>query len=204
VRPFQRQHQKPQPDLKAMARNLFAGTCEMLKLDPNNLTNAQKVRVDRASALRLQIDDLQAAQLRGAQIDMAKLIEASEALEHLLATSEVSAIERRPDDARQQLFKLISNLQTAEKSEAAWLRDENKELRAEIERLRCEIVAQRATPAPQPLPDNVVPIDVASRANTNKPPPHYLQQQADDSVALCAPWSPPGGLDAVSRGAGWK
>jgi hypothetical protein len=62
-------------------------TCELLKLNPDDLTAAQKIRVDRASALRLQIDDLQSAQLRGAQIDLGKLIEASEALEHLLATS---------------------------------------------------------------------------------------------------------------------
>jgi hypothetical protein len=183
-------------DLKTMARNLFADTCKMLKLDPNNLTNAQKVRVDRASALRLLIDDLQAAQLRGAQIDMAKLIEASEALEHLLATSEaVSANNRDPDGAKRRLFGLLANLQAAEKSEAERLREENKQLRHEIKMLHAEIASKQPPPEPKPPPDNVVPI-----STNTKPPAHYLKQEQDGG-ALVAPWSPPGGLDAISRGA---
>lgn len=52
------------PDLATKSRRLFASTSELLGLDPKHLTLAQKVRVDRASALRLQIDDLQSTPSR--------------------------------------------------------------------------------------------------------------------------------------------
>jgi hypothetical protein len=122
-------------DIPAMARNLFVNTCKLLGLDPDDLTAAQKIRVDRASALRLQIDDLQSAQLRGAQIDLAKLIEASEALEHLLATS-VTIHAKEHDEARETLAKLIGSLAAVEQRETALLREENEQLRAELAALR--------------------------------------------------------------------
>ena len=71
-------------DIATQARRLREQTCKLLDLKPDDLTLTQKLRVNRASALRIQIDDLEAAQLRGEQIDINKLIEASEALERLL------------------------------------------------------------------------------------------------------------------------
>jgi hypothetical protein len=136
-------------DIPAMARNLFVSTCELLKLNPDELTAAQKIRVDRASALRLQIDDLQSAQLRGAQIDLAKLIEASEALEHLLATS-VTIPVKEHTEAREALATLIGNLAAVEQSETALLREENERLRAELAALR----PRSLPPPPEPQPNN--------------------------------------------------
>jgi hypothetical protein len=57
---------------------------ELLKYDLNNLTAAQSVRLDRAAALRLELDDVQSRQLAGLPIDMAKFVVASEALERLV------------------------------------------------------------------------------------------------------------------------
>ena len=53
---------------------------------------AEKIRVDRASALRLLLDDMQAAQLNGSAIDVAAFIKASEELERLAGGDP----ERRP------------------------------------------------------------------------------------------------------------
>ena len=62
-------------------RNEVAG---LLKYDLSNLTAAQSVRLDRAAALRLELDDVQSRQLAGLPIDMAKFVVASEALERLV------------------------------------------------------------------------------------------------------------------------
>jgi hypothetical protein len=45
--------------------SLRASTVALLGYDVDNLTAAQKIRVDRAIALRLVIDDAQARQMRG-------------------------------------------------------------------------------------------------------------------------------------------
>ena len=55
-------------------------TATLLGYDLSNLTPAQSVRLDRAAALRLELDDVQSRQLAGLPVDMAKFVVASEAL----------------------------------------------------------------------------------------------------------------------------
>jgi hypothetical protein len=67
-----------------MQRRLRADTAKLLDYDINNLSAWQSVRLDRASTLRLQLDDISAAQLRGDPIDMPRFILASKELEAML------------------------------------------------------------------------------------------------------------------------
>jgi hypothetical protein len=80
-------------------RNEVAG---LLKYDLNNLTAAQSVRLDRAAALRLELDDISSRQLAGLPIDMAKFVVASEALERLVGGNpdETSTAHDSPAPAR--------------------------------------------------------------------------------------------------------
>src|SRR5689334_17373916 len=59
-------------------------TADLLGYDLANLTSAQSIRLDRAAALRLELDDIQSRQLAGLTIDMTKYVAASEALERLV------------------------------------------------------------------------------------------------------------------------
>ncbi len=151
-------------DIPAMAKRLHASTCKLLGLNPASLSLAEKVRVDRASALRLQIDDLQAAQLRGAQIDINKLVEASEALERMIrqdAPAEDRALAVARAQFEELLNKHIGAKQYEENHECAKLREINAELVEENARLRKQLQPkpqaekQEAPPAEQ---TNVVPI----------------------------------------------
>jgi hypothetical protein len=59
-------------------------TADLLGYDLTNLTPAQSVRLDRAAAIRLMLDDVQSRQLAGLDIDMTKFVAASEVLERML------------------------------------------------------------------------------------------------------------------------
>jgi hypothetical protein len=48
---------------------LRRSSAKLLKLDPDALSAAESVRVDRCAALRLMLDQMQSAQLAGATID---------------------------------------------------------------------------------------------------------------------------------------
>jgi hypothetical protein len=172
------------PDLETKARRLFAGTCELLGLDPEHLTLPQKIRVSRASALRLQIDDLEKAQLLGQSIDINKLVEASEALEKLVnATPNGDGSESNKYAHAQAQFEAMLNAQIAacereETREAPRPREENARLLDENFKLKAQLKElSSAKPMPTPKqPDNVVPMSGVERANTTKPPAHYLKQ----------------------------
>ena len=71
-------------DTELMRKNLRAKTAAMLKLDVDNLTPAQSVRLDRAATLSLELNDIEERKLIGAPFDMVKYIAASEALERML------------------------------------------------------------------------------------------------------------------------
>jgi hypothetical protein len=71
-------------DLAELFRKLRASTAALLNVDLNHLTPAQAIRVDRAAALRLQLDDLQRRQFAGEAIDMKEFCVASEQLEKLV------------------------------------------------------------------------------------------------------------------------
>jgi hypothetical protein len=71
-------------DTTLMRKNLRKETAAMLRLDINNLTPAQSVRLDRAATLRLELNDIEECKLNGAPFDTVKYIAASEALERML------------------------------------------------------------------------------------------------------------------------
>jgi hypothetical protein len=161
---------------------LFLDTCKVLGHDPDSLTLAQRLRVDRASALRLEIDDLQAAQLGGRTIDIKRLIEASEALEKLVNTTpngDGSGSDKW-ETARVQ-FEALLNTQIEraaaarereETSEAPRLREENANLLEENARLRAQLkqLSTAKPPPTQQADNNVVPMSSVERANSDRPP----------------------------------
>lgn len=74
-------------ELATQYERLRRDTARLLNYDIANLTPAKEVRLDRVSALRLEVDHLQMLQLSGQPFDLSKLIAASEMLERLLSPS---------------------------------------------------------------------------------------------------------------------
>jgi hypothetical protein len=157
-----------QADIRKMSQKLRSQTCALLGLDPNALSLAQQLRVNRASALRLQIDDLEAAQLRGQSIDINKLVEASEALERLVGGNPEAAAQ--PDfsgakeELRQFLVQRAERIEAREHKETVRLAAENARLREEITQLQAKLKTEPPPPPPPPPADNVVSIDAARAA----------------------------------------
>jgi hypothetical protein len=166
-------------NIEKTQRKLFLDTCKTLGLNPDDLSLAQRLRVDRASALRLEIDDLQAAQLGGRAIDIRRLIEASEALERLV-TPTPNGGKSNELHAAQAQFEALLNAQIEardyeEKHENAKLREAIGQLQEENAQLRAKLASALPMSTPTP-PNNVVPMSGTERANNNKPPAHYLKQ----------------------------
>jgi hypothetical protein len=110
---------------------LRASTAKLLRLDPAALSPSQQVRVDRCASLRLLLDGMQSAQLRGEQIDTRAFISASTELERLLGGDpERPATVFSDGEARAKLKRLIEKTVLADSAvdherdaERAW-RDE--------------------------------------------------------------------------------
>jgi hypothetical protein len=94
------------------------------------LTAAQSVRLDRAAALRLELDDLQGRQLAGLPIDTNKYVVASESLERLVGGDpEQSTTTHDFIGAREELENFF--VQRAERIEACEAQGERKAARGE-------------------------------------------------------------------------
>jgi hypothetical protein len=178
---------------------LRATTARLLGFDLAKLTFRQLMRLDRAVALQLQVNDLKERQLDGDKIDISQLVTASQALEDLVAQSNGDAAVDTAA-ARTKFEALLDNYVEAKKTE-----DEEKieQLEREVAELQAALAEAKAalanTPLPQPLPENVVPHPAAqpamsadekmARANANRQPPgHYLCGPAE-------PWRPYVGVD---------
>jgi hypothetical protein len=159
--------------------------------------------------LRLQIDRLQTKQLSGESIKIEELTSALTELETLVRR-DAPGVDNETAHAAAEfdaaLDRLIAGRQHDENDELERLRADNAELRAENERLQSLRPAPpEPTSSPEP-PANVVPID----PNNRRPPAHYLKDDQprepcwDGSGVLAAPWTPPGGLEAIARGGGWR
>jgi hypothetical protein len=96
-------------DQAKLFNSLRASTVELLGYDVDNLTAAQRIRVDRVIALRLVIDDAQAKQMRGESIDVRAFVSASEDLERMVGGNPASppTEARFSVDARARLRRLI-------------------------------------------------------------------------------------------------
>ncbi len=91
-------------------------TARLLNFDIDDLTPAQEVRLDRVSALRLEVDRLQMLQLSGQSFDLLKLVAASEMLENLM--NDGVHLDLQPSQgqfagAREELAAVIENLARA-------------------------------------------------------------------------------------------
>jgi hypothetical protein len=70
-------------DDRAMYAVLRESTAKMLGKDPANLTALEKLKVDLAASLRLEIDRIVSAQLGGGDVDMRRMTTATESLRSL-------------------------------------------------------------------------------------------------------------------------
>jgi hypothetical protein len=191
------------PDLETKARRLFAGTCELLGLDPKHLTLPQKLRVSRASALRLQIDDLEKAQLLGQPIDIKQLVEASEALEKLVNATPNGdgSASRNFEKAKAEFERLIGvhlnaageyeeiDKQPSLREDNARLREDNARLLDENFNLKAQLkeLSTAKPPPTQQVNNNVVPLPKSRLEETNnrKPPDHYLAEHRHRHEPWC-------------------
>lgn len=188
-------------DIAGQTRRLFSSTTKLLGLDEAKLSVAEKIRVDRASTLRLLLDDMQSAQLNGGAIDVGQFIKASEELERLAGGNPEASATHDFTGAREELQQFFAEraerLQMREQRESAKLREENAELREQIARLQSQQPSNAVPPQKQSTTNNVVPIAAAKPhdANSTKPPAGYLKQYEpweSSGGALCAPpWTPP-------------
>src|SRR5262249_17304049 len=90
-------------------------------------------------------------------------IEASEALENLVATSHAAAANNGGVDAtRDRMIQLLSGLSDAQEHESVRLKEENSKLKSEIEELRATRASDTPAPPPPPQPpaasEKVVPL----------------------------------------------
>ena len=169
----------PDLDIAGMSNWLRASTAKLLGLDESKLSVAEKIRVDRASALRLLLDDMQAAQLNGGAIDVGEFIKASEELERLAGGNPETTSTHDFSGAREELARFFvqraERIEAREMKESERLREELTKLREENTKLRSDLKVQ-APQAPQKQPDNVVVFDGTARANAAKPPASYLKE----------------------------
>jgi hypothetical protein len=165
-------------DPAKLFNSLRVSTAQMLGYDADQLTAAQQIRVDRGITLRLMVDSGLARQMCGeTNIDVKEFVSASKELECMVGGNpEVSSTDRFGDAAREELNAVIDRFIAAKEVDLCEVL-QNEEMAAIAAALPCEPTpAAPIEPEPKPrLPDNVVPIDGATRANSNLPPAHYLR-----------------------------
>jgi hypothetical protein len=172
-------------DRAELFRALRASTAALLNFDLNHLTPAQNIRVDRAAALRLQLDDLQRRQFAGEAIDMKEFVVASEALERLVGGDPDTGTDGDFEARVQAEFagerEALSNLLAvqAERLDAADRRESPK-LKAQIAELKSEIEQLRSSSAPPPVvvgaPEQPPQATSPLPPPDNRPPSAYLAQ----------------------------
>jgi hypothetical protein len=204
----------PQPDIKAMSAKLRLQVCTLLGLDPEKLSAGDEVLVSRVGALKLLVSDMEAAQLRGEQIDLPKYIEASKALEDAVRADhqvhEMGAPQAL-EDARNRLREVLGILKKPDDgapSEREQMLARIKALEEENQRMKWGGVAPSPPepvtsepvvldPKPDPKPAEPA-VDSPWRTEDKKPPPlvlkHYEPWEIRGGGAICPPhWAPKGG-----------
>jgi hypothetical protein len=145
---------------------LRRSSAKLLKLDPDALSAAESVRVDRCAALRLMLDQMQSAQLAGATIDAKGYISASAELERLLggqpeAPTHVFASDESRRRLKAMIERTLGDVSDGDAAAAdAMAREEAVQALA-----AAPVDAAQAAPPPQPqlqqpTNNNVVPIAV--------------------------------------------
>jgi hypothetical protein len=114
--------------------------------DLEKLTAAQLVRVHVVSGLRLELDRLQGAQMRGEQIDARSLVAVGEALESALRGAEPAPAVADRNASRERLKALIERALIEEPAERA--ASELDAARAEIAELKEQLARAQAGAVP--------------------------------------------------------
>ena len=91
-------------DTAALFEKVRAETAQMLGFDILCLTPAQGVRLDRATALRLEVDRILSLQMRGEPIDVGRLTTASIQLEEMLGEAQPDCDLSRLTDEELDVF----------------------------------------------------------------------------------------------------
>jgi hypothetical protein len=134
---------------QALLSELKRTTAAMLGFNADTpLTPSQDAKVSTVVGLRLEFDRLQAAQLRGEEIDARKFVEVGEQLE--IALRPASSQTARRGEARAKLEALINATlaagEVAEKTRVQELEARVKQLEAELVQARGGTVSPAATP----------------------------------------------------------
>jgi hypothetical protein len=141
-------------------------SAEMLGLNPDRLTPADRLQCELIAALRAAVDDALANTTSASSADLGKLIVAVEALTRFLAEAKSGAAERpdEHDDPHANLMRIVEGWIEAEAQERAELASERraqglsepvsdlKTAQARIDQLEAEVARLRngkALPAPE-------------------------------------------------------
>ena len=187
-------------------RKLRAETISLLNFDAANLSVAESTKVDLVSSLRLALDHFTALQLRGEQVDVGKLLSASEALERLLprSASPTFNAKARLDDVRRKFHELIEqhaeHIEHERDRKIAALTAEVGELKAVIgdkDAVISALTAGAAPSPPAPSPPTASPSPSpppASPPRSSQPPLRvstepYLQRGGGSDVRGYDRWS---------------
>ena len=149
---------------------LRRSSAKLLRLDIDDLSPSEQVRIDRVASMRLLLDQLQQRQLQGEEIDARQFTVASEALERLLGGQpEAPTHVFASDELRRKLRAMIERtLGDVGDAAAADLADVQR--REEVVQVLAAAPVDAAQAAPPPQPqlqqptnNNVVPIAVKER-----------------------------------------
>ena len=160
-------------------------SAEMLGLNPDGLTPADRLRCELIAALRAAVDDELAKTVDARSADLAKLIVAVEALTRFLAEAKPDNPHRpdEGDDPHERLMRIIDNwiandeAEKAERVAAGLPANETEALRLENASLREEVARLRGLPAPEgervidPPTSDIVPPGEQGRLYVGPPPP---------------------------------
>ncbi len=143
-------------DRVELYQQLRGSIAELLGLDVTKLTASQDVQVSTIASLRLELDRLQTAQLRGEPSDARALLSVGEALQDALRPAEAPLRLKERGEARAKLRALIDATLTArEEAEASRI----EQLEAENAELREQLAQASAVspPAADPTPPVAAP-----------------------------------------------
>jgi len=150
-------------------------SAEMLGLNPDSLTPADRLRCELIAALRAAVDDELAKTVDARSADLAKLIVAVEALTRFLAEAKPDNPHRPDDedgDPHENLMRIIDNWIAAEEAERAerglsGLMPDLSSAQARIDELEAELAALRnALPAPDGAERSALPAPAPERTIT--------------------------------------
>jgi hypothetical protein len=183
-------------DESELFSSLRASTAVLLGYDADKqLSPAEQIRLDRASALRMVIDGAQAKQMRGEPIDVREFTDASESLEKMCGGNPASSATRFGPDHRARLRQLIEKtLLTPSVDEEALDDAMRREEAIQAQAAGVPVEAPAAPPppvTPPPPADNVVPLDTARAAERAADERAWRAHIYGNGGALIAPASSP-------------